>query len=342
MIRILSLDDDPDLLKLYSLIFERSGYDHTPIVDNYEAWVLLHADRFDLLTEDLMRPEVDGWKFLKAIEEDSALASLPIVVITARAQEADKVVARETPRIDDYLTKPVHPRELLERLQRVCLRHGLTPPPNSSWEAARARNAELAVLENCINAVRDADPVVRCRGLAAVRTDDKLRAHAAEFSPHICTALQDADPDVRLSAAKTSATLNDRNAIEPLLKLLIDPIRDVANTALRALGQLNDLDGRAAILSLLHQSDWHLRCLAALALKSDLDNAVGSALSLLLSDKVYLVQLAATLALKEHPQDEGVEALSAQLSSSDEWLRAATLPLGGTHTPLAADKLAPC
>ncbi len=212
----------------------------------------------------------------------------------------------------------------------------------SSREAFRASWTELAALGNCINAVRDADPVVRCRGLAAVRTNEKLHAHAAEFSPHICAALQDADPDVRLSAAKTSATLNDHNAIEALLKLLIDPIRDVANTALRALGQLNDPDGRAAILPLLHQADWRLRCLAALALKSDLDHAVGSALSLMLSDEVYLVQLAATLALKEHSQDEVVEALSAQLSSSDEWLRAATIAtLGSTHNPLAVDKLAP-
>jgi DNA-binding response OmpR family regulator/HEAT repeat protein len=342
MIRILSLDDDTDLLKLYNLLFERSGYDHTPIVDNYEAWVLLHADRFDLLTEDLMRPEVDGWKFLKAIEEDSALSSLPIVVITARAQEADQVVAHGMPRIDDYITKPVHPRELLERLQQVLLRHGLTPPPNLAWEAARARWAELAVLENCVNAVRDADPVMRCRGLATVRTNDKLRAHAAKLSPHICAALQDADPDVRLAAAKTAATLNDHNAIEPLLKLLNDPICDVANTALRALGQLNSPDGRVAILPLLHQSDWRLRCLAALALKSDYDHAVGSALSLLLSDEVYLVQLAATLALKEHSQYEVVEALSAQLSSSDQWLFAATVAtLGSTHNPQAVDKLAP-
>src|SRR5512143_667748 len=103
MIRILSLDDDPDLLKLYGFIFERGGYDHTALADSYEAWVLLHADRFDLFTQDMLRPDVPGWDFLKAIEANSALASLPIVVITARAQEAYKITVRETFRIDDYI-----------------------------------------------------------------------------------------------------------------------------------------------------------------------------------------------------------------------------------------------
>jgi HEAT repeat protein/CheY-like chemotaxis protein len=342
MIRILSLDDEPELLKLYGLIFEHTGYDHLGCTDSHEAWVLLHADRFDLFTQDMLRPDVPGWEFLKAVEEDSALTSLPIVIITARAQEADKIAARETFRIDDYITKPFGSQELFESLQRVCLRHGLTLPMSSPWGAVRARNTELAVLENCITAVCDADPLVRCRGLAAVRTDDKLRAHAPAFSPHICAALQDADPDVRLSAAKTAATLNDHSAIEPLLKLLNDPIRDVANTALRTLGQLNDPAGRAAILPLLHRPDWRLRCLAALALESDLEDATSSALSRLLSDEVYLVRLAATLALKEHPQDEVVDALSMQLSSADKWLRTATITtLGSTHNPRAVDKLAP-
>ncbi len=342
MIRVLSLDDDPDLLKLYGLIFERGGYDHTALADSYEAWVLLHADRFDLLTEDLMRPDVDGLKFLKAIEEDSALTDLPVIVITAKAQEAYKITVRETFRIDGYITKPFGPQELFESLQQILLRHGLTLPMSLPWKSVYAHYTELAVLENCVNAVLDNDPVVRCRSLAAVRTNDKLRAHAAEFSPHVCAALQDVDPDVRLSAAKTVAVLNDRNAIEPLLKLLNDPIRDVANTALRALGHLNDPVGRAAILPLLHQSDWHLRCLAALALKSDKDKVTGSALLPLLNDEVNLVQMAATLALKEHAQDEVVEVLSAQLSSSDRWLREATVAtLGSTHNPRAVDKLAP-
>ncbi len=342
MIRILSLDDEPEILGLYSLIFERKGYDHTASTNSYEAWVLLHADRFDLLTEDLMRPDVDGLRFLKAIEEDSVLTNLPVVIITAKAQETYKITVRETFQIDDYITKPCHPREILESLQQVLLRHGLTPPMSSSWEIDRARWTELSVLENCVNEVLDNDPVVRCRGLAFVRTNDKLRTHASDLSPHICAALKDTDPDVRLSAAKTAAVLNDRNAIEPLLQLLNDPNHDVANTALRALGQLNDPVGRAAILPLLHQSDWRLRCLAALALKSDKDEVTGSALLPLLNDEVGLVQLAATLALKEHSPDEVVEALSAQLSSSDRWLREATVAtLGSTHNPRAVDKLAP-
>ncbi len=300
MIRILSLDDDLDLLKLYSLILERGGYDHTASADSYEAWILLHADRFDLFFQDIFQTDISSEEFLEAIEKDPALSSLPILAFTAKSAESARLgcYPKWMARIDIYITKPFHPDELLEQARRICLRHGLTPPINSSREAVRTHS--------------------------------------------ITEALQDNDPDMRLTAAKAAGALADPTLVQPLANLLEDSSRDVANTALRALGQLNDPDGRAVILPLLHRPDWRLRCLAALALQSNKDESVEAALLPLLNDEVNLVQLAVMLALKERSSGDVVEALSVHLSSVDEWLRDATIAtLGSTRNPLAVEKLIP-
>lgn len=337
MIRVLSLDDEPDLLKLYGLIFEHSGYDHIGSADSYEAWVLLHADRFDLLTEDLARPEVDGWQFLQAMQDDVLLLRVPLIILSARALDIERLTACQLAGFDDYLSLPVGPEELLTSVQRVCHKYDLKPPV-----LPRDRYCSFSTVQDALSTLAELGSALRCRNLAKLRRNEKLHPASAEFRPFIAEALQDTDPDVRLSAAKTAGALADSSMIQPLLHLLDDTSRDVANTALCALGQLNDPDGREAILPILRQSDWRLRCLAALALKSDWDNAVGSTLLPLLGDEVYLVQLAATLALKEHSRDEVVEALSTQLSSSDAWLQDATVSaLGSTHNPLAVDRLTP-
>ncbi len=340
MIRILSLDDEPELLQLYGLIFEHGGYDHVGRADSYEAWVLLHADRFDLWTEDLMRPDIDGWRFIQALQDDASLRRVPLIILSARALDVENLTARQLAGFDDYLSLPVGPQELLHSAQRVCVKYNLQPPilpldrDNSPFRFSAA--------EDVLSAWAAAEPEQRYLALVKLRWNEKLRSSAAEFLPQIAEALQDADPDIRLSAAKAAGVLAASTLVQPLAHLLQDSNRDVANTALRALGQLNDPDGRAAILPLLQQSDWRSRCLAALALQSTQDESVAAALLPLLNDGVKLVQLAATLALKEHSQDEVVEALSVPLSSSDRWLRDATVvTLGSTHNPLAVDKLTP-
>ena len=335
MIRILSLDDEPELLNLYSLIFERKGYDHTGSANSYEAWVLLHADRFDLFTQDFMRPDVDGQEFVRALEDDSSLPRLPLIIISANARAINEFRATSHAGPCDCLTKPFGPVELLASLDRV----GLHPP---SWESVREGRRELSTTEDCLAALRDPNPSMRCRSLAALRMNDKLRPQAAEFSGAVIAALEDADPDVRLSAAKTAGVLADRRAVQPLLRLLDDAHQDVANTVLRALGQLNDPRGRAALLAFLPQPDWRKRCLAALALKGDDDVAVGRALLPLLKDDIRHVRLATAIALQGRTQAEVVEALGAALSDPDPWLHGAIVAaLGSTHHPRAVDKLCP-
>ncbi len=341
MIRILSLDDEPELLKLYGLIFEHKGYDHIGSANSYEAWVLLHADHFDLWTEDLARPEVDGWQFLQALQDEASPWRVPLIILSARALDVEQLTARQLSGFDDYLSLPVGPEELLNSVQRVCAKYDLqlrVLPPARDHSPFRGFSAA----EEVLSAWAAAEPEQRYLALVKLRWNEKLHPSAAKFLPLLAEAFQDSDPDIRLSAAKTAGALADSTIVQPLLSLLDDANRDVATTALRALGQLNDPAGRAAILPLLHQSDWRLRCLAALALQSDKDESVEAALLPLLNDGVKLVQLAATLALKEHSQDDVVEALSASLSSSDRWLRDATVvTLGSTHNPLAVDKLAP-
>ncbi len=337
MIRILSLDDEPELLELYSLIFERSGYDHTGSPNSYEAWVLMHADRLDLFTQDIMRPDVDGREFLRVMQDDATLPRVPLVILSAGPFDVAYFTAIQLTGVDDYLKLPVGPAELLNTVRQVCLKYGLNPPdlPHFPYRG-------FSTVQDALMALDESDPLLRCRSLAALRGNNILRPQAAEFSGAVIAALEDANPDVRLSAAKTAGVLADRDAVEPLLRLLTDAHQDVANTALRALGQLNDPRGRAALLGFLPQPDWRQRCLAALALKDDDDVAVGQALLPLLKDDIRHVRLAAAVALQGRTQAEVVEALGAALSDADPWLRDAIIAaLGSTHQPRAVDKLCP-
>ena len=90
MIRILSLDDESAMLSLLSLIFERKGYEHLSTTNTYETWAMLHTETVDLFTQDLMRPDIEGWEFYQAIRSDETLRALPIIIITARNQIFDK------------------------------------------------------------------------------------------------------------------------------------------------------------------------------------------------------------------------------------------------------------
>ena len=121
MIRILSLDDESAMLSLLSLIFERKGYEHLSTTNTYETWAMLHTEAVDLFTQDLMRPDIDGWEFYQAIRSDETLRALPIIIITARNQIFDKNLGFSYG-VNAYITKPFSPRELLARIKAVLRR----------------------------------------------------------------------------------------------------------------------------------------------------------------------------------------------------------------------------
>jgi two-component system alkaline phosphatase synthesis response regulator PhoP len=128
--RILVVDDDRQIVRLVRAYLEQSGYE---VLTAYDGDTALHAirhDRPDLVVLDLMLPGKDGWEITRILRSDAALAGTPIIMLTARVEDTDKIVGLELG-ADDYVTKPFNPRELVARVRAVLRRvRDIEPPPS--------------------------------------------------------------------------------------------------------------------------------------------------------------------------------------------------------------------
>lgn len=120
---ILIVDDEPNIIELGQLYLENEGFSVESAADGIEAIVKFEQLNPALIVLDLMLPELDGWEVCKRIR---AKSQVPIIMLTARDDDIDKIVGLELG-ADDYMTKPYNPRELVARVKAV-LRRG-TPPP---------------------------------------------------------------------------------------------------------------------------------------------------------------------------------------------------------------------
>jgi len=138
MTRILSLDDCAEIVDLISLILTRAGYDHTSTTDNYDALSILRSEPVDLFTQDLMRPDMDGWTFCELIKSDASRRHIPVLIISAQSQSV-QVPGLQVCRVDGYLTKPFGPQELLEAIAEILKRHSKPLPTEEDKARARIR-----------------------------------------------------------------------------------------------------------------------------------------------------------------------------------------------------------
>lgn len=118
---ILVVDDDPQIVRLVRAYLEQSGYAVSSAADGAGALRLIRSERPDLVVLDLMLPDRDGWEITRIVRADPAFARTPIIMLTARVEDADKVIGLELG-ADDYLTKPFNPRELVARIRSVLRR----------------------------------------------------------------------------------------------------------------------------------------------------------------------------------------------------------------------------
>lgn len=137
--RILVVDDDRQITRLIGAYLEHSGFQTLTAHDGATALRLARSERPDLVVLDLMLPDVDGADLTRTIRADPYLASLPIIMLTARVEDTDRIVGLELG-ADDYITKPFNPREVVARVRAVLRRTGGgTPPPAAMLEAGRLR-----------------------------------------------------------------------------------------------------------------------------------------------------------------------------------------------------------
>lgn len=117
--RILCIEDEAEMIDLTRLVLEREGYQVFGAVGGRLGLELIRQEKPDLILLDLMMPDVDGWEVYRQVKADKELAHIPVVIVTARAQSIDKVLGLQVAKVDDYITKPFGPRELLNSIRKI-------------------------------------------------------------------------------------------------------------------------------------------------------------------------------------------------------------------------------
>lgn len=127
--RILVVDDDREIVRLLRGYLEQAAYEVLCAYDGETALHILRREHPDLAVLDLMLPDRDGWEITRIVRSDPTLVELPIIMLTARVEDHDKIIGLELG-ADDYVTKPFNPREVVARVRAVLRRaQGQSVPP---------------------------------------------------------------------------------------------------------------------------------------------------------------------------------------------------------------------
>ena len=120
--RILCIEDDEDMVDLIRLILTRRGFEVLGASRGASGLEIIRKEKPDLVLLDLMMPEMDGWEVYQQIKSDEATQNTPVIVVTAKAQSIDSVLGLHIAKVDDYISKPFSPQELLDSIESVFLR----------------------------------------------------------------------------------------------------------------------------------------------------------------------------------------------------------------------------
>ncbi|MCP5521514.1 MAG: response regulator [Verrucomicrobiales bacterium] len=121
--KILVVDDEPDAVELIAFNLKAAGFEVISAMDGESALRRARQESPDAIVLDLMLPEVDGLEVCKMLRRNSTTASVPIIMLTAKAEEVDRIIGLELG-ADDYVTKPFSPRELVLRVKNLLKRQG--------------------------------------------------------------------------------------------------------------------------------------------------------------------------------------------------------------------------
>lgn len=155
---ILIVDDDPEIRRLLVDYLVRNGLAAQPARDGREMWQQLERHVIDLVILDLMLPDTDGLTLCRDLRARPATAALPILMLTARAEDTDRIIGIEMG-ADDYLVKPFNPRELLARIKTI-LRRTRALPPNLRPEPTRCLHFSGWCLDTAARLLTAPDGVV--------------------------------------------------------------------------------------------------------------------------------------------------------------------------------------
>ena len=155
---ILIVDDDQEIRRLLVDYLARNGLTAIPARDGREMWQALERHAVDLIVLDLMLPDTDGLTLCRDLRARTPTAAIPVMMLTARGEDADRIVGIEMG-ADDYLVKPFNPRELLARIKTI-LRRTRALPPNLRPESTRCLSFAGWCLDTATRVLTAPDGVV--------------------------------------------------------------------------------------------------------------------------------------------------------------------------------------
>lgn len=121
-IRVVCVEDEPEMIDLIRLILGRKGYEVIGAHGGLAAMSVIAENEPDLILLDLMMPDMDGWEVYQQLKAHETLSQTPVIVVTAKAQSIDKVLGLHIAKVDDYISKPFSPQELINSVEQVLSR----------------------------------------------------------------------------------------------------------------------------------------------------------------------------------------------------------------------------
>lgn len=116
---ILCIEDEPEMIDLIRLILTRRGFEVEGAAGGKEGLEKVRQNPPDLVLLDLMMPDMDGWEVYQQMKAGEKTRNIPVIVVTAKAQSIDKVLGLHIAKVDDYISKPFSPQELLNSVDKV-------------------------------------------------------------------------------------------------------------------------------------------------------------------------------------------------------------------------------
>jgi len=151
--KILTVDDEQDIIEVLSYNLSREGFEVTAATDGEEALKKIRTNSFDLVILDLMMPGIEGLQLCRILRNDPMTKDLPIIMLTAKTEEVDSILGLEMG-ADDYLAKPFSPKELIARMKAV-LRRSRRALPEEKYITV----GELTIDTETYSVAKDAVPL---------------------------------------------------------------------------------------------------------------------------------------------------------------------------------------
>ncbi|MEN8241794.1 MAG: response regulator [Chloroflexota bacterium] len=120
--RIVCVEDEEEMIDLIRLILSRRGFEVIGADGGKMGLDVIREQKPDLILLDLMMPDMDGWEVYQQIKADEEIKDIPVIVVTAKAQSIDKVLGLHIAKVDDYISKPFSPQELIDSVDQVLSR----------------------------------------------------------------------------------------------------------------------------------------------------------------------------------------------------------------------------